>query len=87
MGGLGEGGPSCGTARAKGQSDHEFGIWGKKNTHKKAKKSVWLDSMARGEVRSMMVGLWRLGHLDMCGLFSEDNGKPWRVWGQGRVRI
>lgn len=46
VGDLGEGGPSCGTARAKGQSDHEFGIWGKKD--KKAKKSVWLDSMARG---------------------------------------
>lgn len=28
-----------------------------------------------------------LGRLGICGLYSEDNGKPWRVWGQGRVRI
>lgn len=51
----GEAGPSSGTARAKAHSDHEFGIWGKK-PQQKAKKSAWLDSMARGEVRSMAVG-------------------------------
>lgn len=28
-----------------------------------------------------------LGHLGICGLYSEDNGKPPRVWGPGRVRI
>lgn len=28
-----------------------------------------------------------LGHLGICGLRSEGNGKPWSVWGQGRVRI
>ena len=32
-----------GTARAKAQSDHEFGIL------KKAKKSLWLDSASKGE--------------------------------------
>lgn len=41
-----------------------------------------------GEARRMVVGgLWRLGHIGICGLYSEGNGKPSRVWGQGRVRI
>lgn len=51
----GEGGPSSGTARAKGHGDHEFGILGEK-TQQEAKDSAWLDSMSRGEVRSMVVG-------------------------------